>query len=129
MKLNISVDGQKFEVEVEVAEPEPPAGAIYARTPSSSNSQGSRPAAAPAQPSGPEPAADEAKVVRSPLAGVVSRVETEAGAEVKPEQEILVLEAMKMFTSITSPKAGKIKAILVGVADPVKQGQILVEFE
>jgi len=41
----------------------------------------------------------------------------------------VILEAMKMFTSITSPGAGKIKAVEVAQGDGVKQGQLLIEFE
>jgi methylmalonyl-CoA carboxyltransferase small subunit len=81
------------------------------------------------QAASPEPAAVESNVIRSPLAGVVSKVETEAGADVSADQEILILEAMKMFTTITSPRSGRIKAVRVAAADAVKQGQILVEFE
>jgi methylmalonyl-CoA carboxyltransferase small subunit len=126
MRLKITVDGQEYEVDVEVAEPEPPTRTTYIQ--STSHAQGAGGGGAP-QPAAPEVAADEAKVVRSPLAGVVSKVETVADQEVAADQEILVLEAMKMFTTITSPRAGKIKSVTVAVGDPVKQGQILVEFE
>ena len=36
---------------------------------------------------------------------------------------------MKMETTITSPVAGKITKVNVDVGDPVKGGQILIEFE
>ena len=36
---------------------------------------------------------------------------------------------MKMETNITSPVAGKVKAINAGVGDGVQVGQVLVEFE
>jgi methylmalonyl-CoA carboxyltransferase small subunit len=41
----------------------------------------------------------------------------------------LVLEAMKMETAISSPVAGKVAKVRVGVGDPVQAGQVLVEFE
>jgi methylmalonyl-CoA carboxyltransferase small subunit len=42
---------------------------------------------------------------------------------------LLVLEAMKMETFITSPRAGNIAKVNVGVGDAVQAGQVLVEFE
>jgi methylmalonyl-CoA carboxyltransferase small subunit len=42
---------------------------------------------------------------------------------------LLVLEAMKMETSVTAPVAGKVAAIKVGPGDSVQSGQVLVEFE
>jgi biotin carboxyl carrier protein len=40
-----------------------------------------------------------------------------------------VLEAMKMETVITSPRAGKVAKVNVGPGDAVQSGQVLVEFE
>lgn len=127
MRLKINVDGQEYEVEVEVADPEPPTRTTYVQAPSRAQI-GKSTGAVPGD-KAPETVEDETKVVRSPLAGVVSKVEVEAGQEVAAEQEILVLEAMKMFTTITSPRSGTVKAVTVAATDPVKQGQILVEFE
>ena len=42
---------------------------------------------------------------------------------------VVVLEAMKMATNLTSPRDGKIKAVLVAKGQNVKQGDILVELE
>jgi len=129
MRIKVTVDGQEYEVEVEVAESEPASGPPNSRTASSNVPTSRPPAPTAALTPSQEPAADEAKVVRSPLAGVVSKVECEAGQQIKAEQEILVLEAMKMFTTITSSRDGTIKSVAVGPTDSVKQGQILVEFE
>lgn len=41
----------------------------------------------------------------------------------------MILEAMKMETSVNADKAGTIKAVLVNVGDAVQSGQALVEFE
>jgi len=71
----------------------------------------------------------EDKVCRSPVAGVVVRVNAQAGQQIQANDPLLVLEAMKMETNITSPVAGKIKAINAGVGDGVQVGQVLVEFE
>lgn len=125
MRLNITVDGKTYEVEVEVAEQEraAPSSLGHARV--------AAPIAARAAASA-GPASDNVpddKACRSPLAGVVSSVDSNPGDVVKVDQPLLVLEAMKMLTTITSPVDGTIKAITVTVGDGVKQGQLLVEFE
>ncbi|MBS1704355.1 MAG: acetyl-CoA carboxylase biotin carboxyl carrier protein subunit [Armatimonadetes bacterium] len=131
MKLKISIDNKSYEVDVEVAETESPTAVRYvtsgggrtagpaAPTPSSNGSGGGE---------GKQPA-DEAKACRSPLAGVVSEVSVAVGDSVELDQSVLVLEAMKMFTTITSPVSGKVMSIEVAVGDSVKQGQLLIEFE
>ena len=73
--------------------------------------------------------ADEAKVCRSPIAGVVVRINAQAGQQIQVNDPLLVLEAMKMETNITSPVSGKIKAVKAGVGEGVKTGQVVVEFE
>jgi biotin carboxyl carrier protein len=128
MRLNITIDNKKYEVEVEVAEPEPPA-AVYLAAPRS-NGVAPAPKAAEdsAAPQG-QTVSDEAKACRSPLSGVVSEIQVETGNDVAHDAPVMVLEAMKMFTTITSPVSGKVKQLAVKVGDAVKQGQLLVEFE
>jgi pyruvate carboxylase subunit B len=60
---------------------------------------------------------------------VVSEIKVGVGDAVEADQAVLVLEAMKMFTTITSPVAGKIRAVDVAKGDAVKQGQLLLEVE
>jgi methylmalonyl-CoA carboxyltransferase small subunit len=71
--------------------------------------------------------ADEAKVCRSPITGIVRRVSAQVGQSIQPNDVLLVLEAMKMETVITSPVAGKVARVNVKVGDPVEGGQVLVE--
>ena len=129
MKLNITVDGTLYEVEVDVAEPEPPAPGYLPPIAQKARVPAATPAAAsPATPR-EAPVADEAKVCRSPLAGVVAKVPTQVGQTIQVNDVLLVLEAMKMETVITAPLAGKIARINASVGDAVQQGQVLVEFE
>jgi methylmalonyl-CoA carboxyltransferase small subunit len=127
VKLKITVDGKAYEVEVDVSEPEspqpgyvPPAGAPTARVPAGGP--------AVAAPSMSAPVADESKVCRSPIAGVVVRVPAQVGQTIQVNDVLLVLEAMKMETVITSPISGKIARITANVGDAVQSGQVLVEF-
>jgi methylmalonyl-CoA carboxyltransferase small subunit len=128
LKLKITVDGKVYEVEVEATEqdsPHPSYLAPVART--------TVPAATPVgvPPSRPTttPVADESKVCRSPISGVVVRVSTQVGQAIQINDSLLLLEAMKMETAITSPIRGKVAKVNVNIGDAVQAGQILVEFE
>jgi oxaloacetate decarboxylase alpha subunit len=41
----------------------------------------------------------------------------------------MVLEAMKMETNITAPRAGIVRNVRVAQGDSVKVGEVVVEFE
>ncbi len=66
---------------------------------------------------------------RSPVMGLVIRVEAKAGQQVEAGQRVMVLEAMKMETHLTAPRACRVKNVHVAQGDPVKVDQLLVEFE
>jgi methylmalonyl-CoA carboxyltransferase small subunit len=128
MKLRITVDQKTYEVDVEVAEDDHAPAPVHSYTPAT-------PAAMPPAPPPPAHAAShestlpEDKVCRSPVAGIVVRVNVQTGQQIQANDPLLVLEAMKMETNITSPVAGKVKAINAGVGDGVQVGQVLVEFD
>lgn len=127
MKLTISVDGKTYEVDVEVSEPEP------ARpVPMFTGGQVRVPAAPPVAVlprAGDEVVADESKVCRSPVNGMVVRVIARPGQSMQVGDILLVLEAMKMETNITAPLAAKVAKVNAAVGDAVRAGQVLVEFE
>ncbi len=133
LKLRLTIDGSVYEVEVEVAEEEPPHPSYVPPMPfgQAKLSAAHVPSApAPAGPLGDEEkVADESKVCRSPLAGTVTRVNSQVGQTIQPNDVLLVIEAMKMESAITAPVAGKIAKINVQAGDPVAQRQVLVEFE
>ena len=128
MKLKINIDGKPYEVEVEAEETETVHAPATHRPVSWTPPAASAPAPAAAA-GGSETVADESKVCRSPMVGVVNRVTAQEGQDVKVDDALLVLEAMKMETSITSPVAGKIRKIRVDAGQSVQAGQVLVEFE
>jgi methylmalonyl-CoA carboxyltransferase small subunit len=59
---------------------------------------------------------------------VVVRVSAQVGQAIQANDVLLVLEAMKMETVITSPVAGKVARVNVNAGDAVQAGQVLVEF-
>jgi methylmalonyl-CoA carboxyltransferase small subunit len=71
----------------------------------------------------------ESKVCRSPVAGIVARVCVQPGQQLQQDDLIVVLEAMKMETSVTAPMSGKVKSVNAAPGEAVKLNQILVEFE
>ena len=129
MKLHITLDDKTYEVDVEVVEDDrAPARPAHAYTPAVPTSLPSAPPPL-ARAAAPESGANEDKVCRSPVAGVVVRVNAQPGQQIQANDPLLVLEAMKMETNITSPVAGKVKSINAGIGDGVQMGQVLVEFE
>jgi methylmalonyl-CoA carboxyltransferase small subunit len=129
VKLKITVDGKLYEVEVDVSEPEQPQPG-YVPPSGPARLPGTVPVPPPhqAQPTR-APVADESKVSRSPISGVVVRIAVQAGQTIQVNDVLLVLEAMKMETVITSPRAGKVAKVNVNAGDAVQAGQVLVEFE
>lgn len=130
MKLKITIENKTFEVDVEAAEPVAAHPPGYYFQPSAVRV----PAAAPVPKPGGAPAnggppVDEDKVCRSPIAGIVVKVGAHAGQQIQTGDTLLVLEAMKMETNITSPVSGVIAKINVNQGDGVQSGQVLVEFE
>jgi biotin carboxyl carrier protein len=129
VKFKLNIDGKIYEVDVDPTEPE-------TRRPDHAALPGSPtrpPAAAPSQVPPADtsggPPVDENKVCRSPIAGVVVQTTVQVGQAIQANDVLMVLEAMKMETTITSPVAGQVSRVNAAVGDPVQGGQILVEFE
>ena len=129
MKLKITLDNKTYEVDVEAEESEVVHAPAAYRPVSWSAPAPVALAAAPVGGSGNGEAVDESKVCRSPMVGVVVRINAQEGQTVKVDDALVVLEAMKMETTITSPVAGTIKRIRVNASESVQANQVLVDFE
>jgi methylmalonyl-CoA carboxyltransferase small subunit len=130
MKLQISIDGQTYEVEVEVAEDSyPPQTQDNCPTPASATIQSTILRTPPKPGSCLDPDNHEAKLCRSPLAGIVVHVPVAPGQQLQVNDLMVVLEAMKMETAVTAPMAGKLKSVNVAPRESVKLNQVLVEFD
>jgi methylmalonyl-CoA carboxyltransferase small subunit len=127
MKLKITIDSKNYEVDVEVAEPEP-AGAPP-RFHQSVESSAARAMVAVAAPPVDATPVNEEKVCRSPVSGIVAKVTAKEGESLQVGDELLILEAMKMETQVTASAAGKVTSVKVKAGDSVQAGQVLVEFE
>lgn len=68
-------------------------------------------------------------MISAPMPGRVLSVLVKVGDTVKKEQDVLILEAMKMENSIASDFAGKVKQVLVAEGDTVAVDTPLIEIE
>jgi acetyl-CoA/propionyl-CoA carboxylase biotin carboxyl carrier protein len=69
------------------------------------------------------------KSIKAPMQSTVVKLAVAAGDKVVEGDQILVLEAMKMEQSISSPRDGVIKAVKVSIGETVPSGTVLIEFE
>ncbi|MBD0291707.1 MAG: biotin/lipoyl-binding protein [Thermoleophilia bacterium] len=69
------------------------------------------------------------RTVVAPMPGVVLRVIASAGERVDAREPLIVLEAMKMETPISSPFDAVVKEVYVREGDRVASGSVLVELE
>jgi acetyl-CoA carboxylase biotin carboxyl carrier protein len=67
--------------------------------------------------------------VKAELVGTVWKITSRPGDQVAEDDVLLILESMKMEISVTAPRAGTVKEILVKETDVVKEGQVLVVLE
>ncbi len=70
-----------------------------------------------------------AEEVRSPLSGNVWTVSVEAGQRVEEDDELLVIEALKMENPVYAPCDGTIKEVKVRKGDKVEEDDLLVVIE
>ncbi|XP_077544179.1 propionyl-CoA carboxylase alpha chain, mitochondrial-like [Haemaphysalis longicornis] len=77
----------------------------------------------------PKPKVDTSKIVEAPMPGLVKHVAVEVGDMVAENQEVCVIEAMKMQNSLVAVAMGKIKGVFVKPGQTVDEGQVLVELE
>jgi acetyl-CoA carboxylase biotin carboxyl carrier protein len=67
--------------------------------------------------------------VLAPMPANVIEIVVEAGESVDAEQDLIILESMKMEVPVTAPTAGKVTEILAKAGEPVAEGQLLLRIE
>ncbi|SFD56051.1 Biotin-requiring enzyme [Algibacter lectus] len=67
--------------------------------------------------------------LKAPMPGLILEVFVKTRQEVKENDPLLILEAMKMENIITSPRDGIIKSISAVKGDAVEKNYLLIEFE
>jgi len=64
--------------------------------------------------------------VRAELVGMVWKVLVKSGDSVDIDQELLILESMKMEIPVIAPRAGTVQDVRVKETDVVAENQVLV---
>jgi len=67
--------------------------------------------------------------VKAPMVGKVLHLRCEVGQSLNEDDEMFILEAMKMEIPIGSPGAGKVKEIKVAAGQAVETDQLLAILE
>ncbi len=119
--VEVTVDGETFQVEIEglsPSRPQPPRRGRTEHTPPPPPSEAS---ASPVLVSG--------NILRSPMPGRVMSILVRPGDAVSAGDEVCVVEAMKMEQSIQSPRDGVIKAVHVEPLETVNADDPLIELE
>jgi 3-methylcrotonyl-CoA carboxylase alpha subunit len=63
------------------------------------------------------------------MAGTIVKVQVHPGQTVQAHQVLVILSAMKMEHTITSPYEGKVRRVNYQEGDVVKGGAVVVEME
>lgn len=117
-KFNVTVDGKKYEVEVEEVRVE------------NSNREESVVSNVPVvkKVENANATISAGEKMTSPMPGMIVSFKVENGTKVKKGQAVVVLEAMKMENEITSPKDGVFKAVATKGAS-VNTGDVIAIIE
>jgi len=67
--------------------------------------------------------------IKAPMPGLILDINVKIGQEVKEDDALLILEAMKMENIITSPRDGIIKTISAVKGKAIDKNELLIEFE
>ena len=124
-KFKIAIDGKEYLVEMEeIGGVQQPVQAPVAAAPAA-------PVAAPAEQAAPAPAAAPVSAasgdaMTSPMPGTIRRVLVNIGDEVKENQPLMILEAMKMENEVVANHAGKVAGIHVNQGQVVNAGDALI---
>jgi biotin carboxyl carrier protein len=124
-KFKIAIDGKEYLVEMEeIGGVQQPVQAPVAAAPAA-------PVAAPAEQAAPAPAAAPVSAasgdaMTSPMPGTILRLLVNIGDEVKENQPLMILEAMKMENEVVANHAGKVAGIHVNQGQVVNAGDALI---
>jgi len=67
--------------------------------------------------------------ILAPLAGKVWEVLVDVGAKIEEDDEVLIIEALKMENTVYATSGGTVKEIKVKKGDSVQDGDVLIVIE
>ncbi|NLV17200.1 MAG: acetyl-CoA carboxylase biotin carboxyl carrier protein subunit [Syntrophomonadaceae bacterium] len=68
-------------------------------------------------------------VIESPMAGKILEILVEAGQSVAEDDEVIILEAIKMENPVYAPENGVVKEVKVTIGQQVAEGEVLMVLE
>ncbi len=83
----------------------------------------------PDRPSGRIVATGGSGAVPAPMTGTIKEVLVHVGDTVQENEQIIMMEAMKMDIEVVAPQAGKVAEIMVAPGDNVKENQTVLRIE
>ncbi len=119
--VDVTLDGKKFEVEVEAPLKKASKTPVLSRRKEVINA-----AEVPNRTSPPGIPVDSGTVV-APLPGLILKVMVKEGDSVQEGQPVAVMEAMKMENEIESPISGKVKEINVSEGENVLENAVIMK--
>lgn len=127
-KFKITIDGKEYLVEMEeiggVPQPAAPVAPVAAApAPVVEAPQAETPA--PVAPT----AAAGSDAMTSPMPGTILKILVNVGDEVKENQPLLILEAMKMENEVVAAKDGKVAGIHATLGQVVNAGDALITID
>lgn len=135
-KFKINIDGQQYLVEMEeiggqpVQQSQPvintqPEESVSEKTEITQENSEEK-----VSDQGPTNAAQASgEAMEAPMPGTILDVFVEIGQEVKENEKLLILEAMKMENEIVASKSGKVSGIFVNKGDSVDAGVPLITID
>jgi acetyl-CoA carboxylase biotin carboxyl carrier protein len=67
--------------------------------------------------------------IKAPMPGKIASISVSVGSQIKEEDEVIIMDAMKMEIPVYAPGAGTIQEIKVKVGESVNEGQVLAILE
>ncbi|ROL56476.1 acetyl-CoA carboxylase biotin carboxyl carrier protein subunit [Bacteroidetes/Chlorobi group bacterium ChocPot_Mid] len=136
-KMHVTVNGIRFDVEVEVYEDDEQSPYLFGgqniptpkRQENYSNIQTNALMSSQIKKVTQKKMESDIKSLSSPINGIILEILIKEGDSVKEHDRLFVLESMKMKTDISSPRDGKISSIQVKVGDKIEAGQLLLKYE
>ena len=64
--------------------------------------------------------------VKAPMVGKIMEVVVAPGANVDEEDDLVVIESMKMEIPVGAPQAGTVREVRVSAGDTVQEGDVLL---
>jgi len=122
-RVRVEVDGEIFAVGVETM----PAAAEVTAAPGPATAPAPRPPRFRKTSEVSEVSGAPGNTVAAPLPGVIKSIAVHPGQRVASQDELLVIEAMKMDNVIRAPRSGTISTVHVTEGRQVAYGELLIE--